>query len=260
MSTVLTSSYMRGGGTTDCFTHLTSSSSAAASARPRKTSLVPQLASEDIPPSVNAFQVTKFLGRGGFGEVHVGEEEGDRKVALKFIRKADINTLVAAERTLREIQCLLALDNKHIIKLHGTHDIPNFLVLEFELAEGGDLHQYLASRGTTAKEIRLPEDDARKVFHQIVHAVSYAQMRSIVHRDLKLENVLLAKADSLDVVLLADFGLAQCFRPGQMLKIEEQCGTLSVLAPELFVTDEVDAPAIDVWSMGVILYTMLCGR
>ena len=195
---------MYSGAISETFRHRAASSSA----RSRKISYVEQIASDDIPTSVNSWQITRFLGRGGFGEVHVGED-GDRKVALKFLRKSDINTLVAAERTSREIQCLFALNNRNIIKLHGTHDMHNFLVLEFDLADGGDLHRYLISRGTTAREIRLPEADARKVFHQIVNAVSYAQIQSIVHRDLKLENVLLASPGSLDVVLLADFGLAQ---------------------------------------------------
>jgi serine/threonine protein kinase len=77
--------------------------------------------------------------------------------------------------------------------------------------EGGDLHKYLSSRGSTSKEMAISEEDARPVFHQLLSAISYAHNQHICHRDLKLENILL-KDKSLSLVKIADFGLSDFYR------------------------------------------------
>lgn len=141
-------------------------------------------------------------------------------------------------------------------------------VLIFELMEGGDLWGYQRNLGETRgpdiveggfglPPMALREEVARAVFHQIVSGIAYAHNQHICHRDLKLENILL-KNKNLEVVKIADFGLSAFYRPGTNL--QTNCGTLSFLAPEVFKGTANAGPPLDVWALGVILFSMLCGR
>lgn len=209
--------------------------------------------------NIGGFRVGKVLGRGAFGEVRMGKHHltGER-VALKFLRKSEILTIGAAERTATEIQCLDALKHNNIIQLLTQLESPLNVVFVFELMEGGDLYGYLCARGTTPQQMSLPEEEARPLFHQILSAVGYAHNQHICHRDLKLENILLKGVNSLALVKIADFGLSDFYRPGVNKK--SYCGTLSFLAPEVFKGTSNAGPPLDIWSMGVILFAILCGR
>merc|ERR1711871_282242 len=173
-------------------------------------------------------------------------------------RKADIATIGAAERTAVEIQCLSALKHQNIIRLESHIDSPAHVVLVFELMEGGDLQKYLLSRREMFEKMALTENEARPMFRQILSAISYAHNQHICHRDLKLENILLKGQGDLSQVKIADFGLSDFYRPGAMMK--SNCGTLSLLAPEVFRGTSNAGPPLDVWSLGVILFAVLCGR
>lgn len=214
---------------------------------------------EKIPHTIGGFKVGELLGRGGFGEVRVGEHHltGER-VALKFLRKSEIHSLFAAERTNTEIQCLQALKHNNIIRLQQHLETTHHVVLVFELMEGGDLLKFLVQRKAAGQaKASLSEEEARHVFYQVVSAVSYAHNQHICHRDLKLENILL-KDPSINLVKIADFGLSDFYRPGATMKCS--CGTLSFLAPEVFKGTANAGPPLDVWSLGVILFALLCGR
>lgn len=140
-------------------------------------------------------------------------------------------------------------------------------VLIFELMEGGDLWGYqrqLAEQrerdspgASGLPPMALREEDARSVFQQIVAGIAYAHNQHICHRDLKLENILL-KNKNLEIVKIADFGLSAFYRPGST--VLTNCGTLSFLAPEVFKGTSNAGPPLDVWALGVILFSMLCGR
>ena len=118
--------------------------------------------------SLGPFLIGDMLGKGGFGEVRVGTNQlNGEKVALKFLRKSEIMNLVAAERTATEIQVLSTLKHPHIIQLVMHLETPKYVVLAFELMNGGDLYKYLCARGTTTAEIALTEPEARKVFLQV---------------------------------------------------------------------------------------------
>jgi len=164
----------------------------------------------------------------------------------------------AAERTTTEIQCLTALRHANIIRLYSHTESTQHVVLVFEIMEGGDLYRFLIARGSTAQAVALPEDQARPVFQQLVNALSYAHNQHICHRDLKLENVLLKGEGSLAVVKIADFGLSDFYRPGAVMKAS--CGTLCFQSPETFKSSASAGPPLDVWSLGVILFSVLCGR
>lgn len=181
--------------------------------------------SESIPAIISGYKVGKVLGRGGFGEVRMGEHQlTNEAVALKFLRKAEILSMGAAERTTTEIQCLTALKHQNIIRLMQHVESPHHVVLIFELMEGGDLFNYLLEKqkeagitdlsptsGQHASLSVVTEEEARHVFAQVLSAIGYAHNQHICHRDLKLENILL-KTKNLSVVKIADFGLSAFYR------------------------------------------------
>ncbi|KAF0700242.1 Aste57867_9197 [Aphanomyces stellatus] len=206
---------------------------------------------------VGGYRVTTLLGRGGFGEVRLGVHQlTNEKVALKFILKNEMGSLGDVERTTTEIQCLTALNHPSIIKLIRVFNEPNHVVLVFELLEGGDLFHHLAHLPPGAGG--LTEEEGAIVFSQILSGVGYAHNQHICHRDLKLENILLQSKNDLNSVKIADFGLSDFYRPGAMAKTT--CGSISYLPPEVFRGTSNAGPPLDVWSLGVILFAIVCGR
>uniref|UniRef100_A0A8C8FKG8 non-specific serine/threonine protein kinase n=1 Tax=Oncorhynchus tshawytscha TaxID=74940 RepID=A0A8C8FKG8_ONCTS len=121
-----------------------------------------------------------------------------------------------------------------------------YLVTEY--ASGGEIFDHLVAHG------RMAEKDARRKFKQIVAAVHFCHCRNIVHRDLKAENLLL---DHNLNIKIADFGFSNLFSRGQLLKT--WCGSPPYAAPELFEGKEYDGPKVDIWSLGVVLYVLVCG-
>lgn len=125
---------------------------------------------------------------------------------------------------------------------------PTDIIIVLEYA-GGELFNYIVNNG------RMPEPRARKFFQQLISGIEYSHKLKIVHRDLKPENVLLD--DDLNVKI-ADFGLSNEIKDGDFLKTS--CGSPNYAAPEVIRGGLYTGPEIDVWSCGVILYVMLCGR
>ena len=125
---------------------------------------------------------------------------------------------------------------------------PTDIIFVLEYA-GGELFNYIVANG------RMPEHRARKFFQQIISGIEYSHRLKIVHRDLKPENVLLD--DDLNVKI-ADFGLSNEISDGDFLTTS--CGSPNYAAPEVIRGGVYAGPEIDVWSSGVILFVMLCGR
>jgi MAP/microtubule affinity-regulating kinase len=154
-----------------------------------------------------------------------------------------------ANKLFREVRIMKLLNHKNIIKLYEVIDTPEELYIIMEYAQGGEVFDYLLAHG------RIKEKDARKFFRQIVSAVDYCHQMRIVHRDLKAENLLL-DAD-LQQVKIADFGFSNQFVPGNHLNT--WCGSPPYAAPELFQGKEYVGPEVDIWSLGVVLYVLVCG-
>ncbi|KAG0757075.1 hypothetical protein G6F57_012543 [Rhizopus arrhizus] len=151
-------------------------------------------------------------------------------------------------RVKREIQYLKLLRHPHIIKLYEVITTPTDIIMVIEYA-GKELFNYIVEKG------KLSEDDARRFFQQIICAVEYCHRHKIAHRDLKPENLLL---DANNNVKIADFGLSNIMTDGDFLKTS--CGSPNYAAPEVISGRLYAGPEVDVWSCGVILYVMLCGR
>ncbi|XP_069735477.1 serine/threonine-protein kinase SIK3-like isoform X2 [Phaenicophaeus curvirostris] len=140
------------------------------------------------------------------------------------------------------------LCHPHIIRLYQVMEAERMIHLVTEYASGGEIFDHLVAHG------RVAEKEARRKFKQIVAAVNFCHCRNIVHRDLKAENLLL---DANLNIKIADFGFSNIFTPGQLLKT--WCGSPPYAAPELFEGKEYDGPKVDIWSLGVVLYVLVCG-
>ena len=166
-----------------------------------------------------------------------------------------MNKTVASDAYLfkflpREMDLMQKICHPYIIECHSIFETESQALFVMELAQNGDLLDYINARH------RLPEYESRHIFGQIAEAVDFLHVHNICHRDLKCENILLSKAMN---VKLADFGFA-CDMA--VCPTRTPCGSYSYAAPELFVKPlhEYDGRKADVWSMGVILYAMTCGR
>ncbi|XP_067138239.1 serine/threonine-protein kinase SIK3-like isoform X2 [Centruroides vittatus] len=168
-------------------------------------------------------------------------------VAIKIVDKRQLDT-ENLKRMNREVQIMKLLNHPHIIQLYQVIDTEDMLYLVTEYASGGDIFDYLVLHE------RMEESKARKKFKQIISAISYCHKHYVVHRDLKAENLLL---DENMNIKIADFGFSNYFQSNKFLKT--WCGSPPYAAPELFEGKEYDGPKTDIWSLGVVLYVMVCG-
>ncbi|XP_050299463.1 SNF-related serine/threonine-protein kinase [Anthonomus grandis grandis] len=197
------------------------------------------------------YDLEETLGRGHFAVVKLARHVfTGEKVAVKVIDKSKLDE-VSRAHLFQEVRCMKLVQHPNVVRLYEVIDTATKLYLILELGDGGDLYDYIIRH-----EQGLPEEKAKDYFRQIVRAISYCHQLHVVHRDLKPENVVFFK--KLGVVKLTDFGFSNKFYPGQ--KLETSCGSLAYSAPEILLGDSYDAPAVDVWSLGVILYMLVCGQ
>eukprot|EP01017_Pseudomicrothorax_dubius_P042152 TRINITY_DN683_c0_g2_i1.p1 TRINITY_DN683_c0_g2~~TRINITY_DN683_c0_g2_i1.p1 ORF type:complete len:445 (+),score=96.60 TRINITY_DN683_c0_g2_i1:63-1397(+) len=193
----------------------------------------------------------KILGTGTYAVVRmmVDRREGHR-FAVKTYDKAKLGDPRKLKNVQREIEVLRLLDHPNVVKLVGDHETPKQIHLIMELKGQTSLYTYL--KGQPGR--RLPEKEARIIFRQIVEGLSYCHDQDVIHRDLKLENVVLDEANN---VKLIDFGFSICIPPTKLLNIF--CGTPSYMAPEIISKTPYKGKPTDVWAAGILLFTLLCG-
>ncbi len=208
----------------------------------------------DYSSVLNDYDRKDVLGEGGFGKVYYAvHRETNEKVAIKFM---DISHYLThadqIEEIYREADALQKLHHNNIINLYKAFVQRKEVILIMEYAGGGELKDKV-------EELKdLDEIYARTIFQQICSAMSYCHNRGLIHRDLKLENVLFKDKESA-IIKIVDFGIAGVCKAQQKDKTDS--GTLSYMPPEVLSGLNLDAgPAIDVWALGVMLYAMVYGK
>ncbi|XP_034091111.1 MAP/microtubule affinity-regulating kinase 3a isoform X2 [Gymnodraco acuticeps] len=203
---------------------------------------------EPQQPHVGNYRLLKTIGKGNFAKVKLARHIlTGREVAIKIIDKTQLNPN-SLQKLFREVRIMKILNHPNIVKLFEVIETERTLYLVMEYASGGEVFDYLVAHG------RMKEKEARAKFRQIVSAVQYCHQKHIVHRDLKAENLLL---DADMNIKIADFGFSNEFTMGN--KLDTFCGSPPYAAPELFQGKKYDGPEVDVWSLGVILYTLVSG-
>uniref|UniRef100_A0A914ZAB1 MAP/microtubule affinity-regulating kinase 3 n=1 Tax=Panagrolaimus superbus TaxID=310955 RepID=A0A914ZAB1_9BILA len=197
---------------------------------------------------IGKYKLLKTIGKGNFAKVKLAKHiPTGMEVAIKIIDKTALNQS-SLQKLFREVRIMKQLDHPNIVKLYQVMETEQTLYLVMEYASGGEVFDYLVAHG------RMKEKEARAKFRQIVSAVQYLHSKNIIHRDLKAENLLL---DSAMNIKIADFGFSNNFSVGS--KLDTFCGSPPYAAPELFQGKRYDGPEVDVWSLGVILYTLVSG-
>uniref|UniRef100_A0A8C9WRC1 Microtubule affinity regulating kinase 2 n=1 Tax=Scleropages formosus TaxID=113540 RepID=A0A8C9WRC1_SCLFO len=196
-------------------------------------------ATTEEQPHIGHYRLLKTIGKGNFAKV---------KLARHVLTGKEYHLFVCLPQLFREVRIMKLLNHPNIVKLFEVIETEKTLYLVMEYASGGEVFDYLVAHG------RMKEKEARAKFRQIVSAVQYCHQKCIVHRDLKAENLLL---DADMNIKIADFGFSNEFTLGN--KLDTFCGSPPYAAPELFQGKKYDGPEVDVWSLGVILYTLVSG-
>lgn len=153
------------------------------------------------------------------------------------------------KRTIREGALGRLLFHPHICRLYEMVPMTNHYYMLFEYVEGGQLLDYIVSHGS------LSEKYARKFARGVASALDYCHKNNVVHRDLKIENIMINQKGDIKII---DFGLSNLYSPKSLLKT--YCGSLYFAAPELLSAKPYTGPEVDVWSFGVVLYVLVCGK
>eukprot|EP01134_Creolimax_fragrantissima_P002973 CFRG2973T1 len=196
------------------------------------------------------YDVGRTVGEGGFAKVklahhkHTGEP-----IAIKIVDKTSLSK-VDVDRLTREVAALRTLKHQNICQLYEVYDCGDKLYMLMEYAPGGELFDYIVQKQ------RLKEHEARRFLRQIASSVAFCHKNNFVHRDLKPENLLL---DAQNNVKLIDFGLVSNPVEGHHVMLQTCCGSPAYAAPELIAGEEYVGVKADMWSLGVLLYALLCG-
>jgi len=195
------------------------------------------------------YDILEKLGSGTFATVKLArDKKTGEKWAAKIINKKAAGANM--DMLAREVEIMQTVSHKNVIYMREMFDTPTKLYLMMELVTGGELFDRIVNRGSYS------EKDASEVVRQIVEAIEYLHGIGIVHRDLKPENLLCATEAEDSSVKIADFGLSRIISEETMLKTA--CGTPGYVAPEVLKGKGYDK-AVDMWSVGVITYILLCG-
>ncbi|CAG9313378.1 unnamed protein product [Blepharisma stoltei] len=194
------------------------------------------------------YEMIRTVGEGGFGKVYVVKDKRTSAIkAMKEIPKINVDN---NKKVDEEIDILKELDHPNIMKIYEVYESSKSYYIISEFISGGELFDKIIAAKYISEKL------AAKYLHDIMGAINYCHSRGIVHRDLKPENLLLDSKDENANIKIIDFGISERLKSDA--KLRETIGTLYYMAPEV-VKGEYDQKC-DVWSAGVILYIMLCGR
>lgn len=190
-----------------------------------------------------------MLGEGAFATVQRGHDRNNKSFAVKIVKKQYLQKadLIGLQQ---EIDVLRTLEHPNILSFHKVYDEDECCYIVTEIMRGGDLYDRLSEKTFYS------ENEAKELCKILFDTMKYCHEKKVAHRDLKLENILLLTTDNDVDVKIADFGLAKYARNDYSLRT--QCGTPTYTAPEV-VRGFPYGTKVDMWSLGVILYTLLGG-
>ena len=192
------------------------------------------------------------LGKGSFSRVVLAHHVLlKKKVALKVITRSEIKDPYVKKNLWREVSIMLKLNHPNVVSLHEVCSYDNFFCLVMDMYPGGTLCDLLEKH----PDGKLGEVQTKSFLSQLVAGLKYIHSKGIIHRDIKPENIFLNKNNT--VAYIGDFGLSSFWMPGKQLKT--RCGSAEYAAPELFDKEVDYNQAVDVWSLGVLLYALLTG-
>ncbi|KAJ6552054.1 hypothetical protein DFH09DRAFT_1366444 [Mycena vulgaris] len=199
------------------------------------------------------YTLSKTLGAGSMGKVKLATHNiTGEKLAVKILPRTMSTAPKDASketRTLREAALSLLLHHPYICGMREMIVHQHHYYMVFEYVNGGQMLDYIISHG------RLRERVARKFARQIASALDYCHRNNVVHRDLKIENILISQTGNIKII---DFGLSNLYDPiGHLATF---CGSLYFAAPELLNAKVYTGPEVDIWSFGVVLYVLVCGK
>ncbi|KAI8914784.1 hypothetical protein PhCBS80983_g00816 [Powellomyces hirtus] len=195
------------------------------------------------------YELGSQLGTGAFSEVRLGTDRTNgKKFAVKIIDKSKCKGKEGMIDT--EVRILQKVRHENIIQMFEMYENENKICLVMELVTGGELFDDIVKRG------RYTEVDCARIIHKILLALNYLHDLGIVHRDLKPENLLLSDRSKRPKIMIGDFGLSKIFNDEEVMKTA--CGTPGYVAPEVLKRQGY-GKEVDLWSLGVITYILLCG-
>ena len=199
------------------------------------------------------YDLKEVIGKGKFGVVNLGiHKKTQQQVAVKIINKDSIKTLEDKELVRIEIGILKLCHHPNVVRLLDHLENEDYIFIVMEYIEGGTLGQYLKK-----KNFNFSERQASTIMSQIASGVKYLHKYGIVHRDLKPDNIMITQQNDFGVIKIMDFGLSKIVSTQETMV--DGYGTLSYVAPEVLLRTPYNKE-VDIWSMGVILYYMLCGH
>jgi len=194
------------------------------------------------------YEIGDEIGKGGFSVVKkCVDVQSGIMYAMKTIQKKYEEDVIVGKR---EIMVMKHMKHRNIIRLYDIFETPREMSLIMEYANAGEIFDVIASRGP------FSEPEVARIIQQILSALEYMHNMGFVHRDLKPENILMSLEDGEFVAKLADFGLAKDYEDEVLMTF---CGTPDYIAPEILRGEVGYTYAVDLWSLGVLTYTLLCG-
>lgn len=198
------------------------------------------------------YKVQGIIGKGKFSIVRMALHLATKtEVAIKVLFKEKM-TLEQQEFAKNEIAIMNLCQHPNIIQIYDVFENEDYLYIVMEKLNGGDLLDYFLN-----KKRKLDENRVKTIFHSLCRALFYIHSLGIIHRDIKLNNIVLINGLEDSDVKIVDFGFSKIFTPNSICN--EPFGTLSFVAPEILLGNNYDY-SIDIWSLGVCLFVMLSGH
>lgn len=204
--------------------------------------------------TIGDYQIESKIGQGAFGKVFLGAHIPTKeKVAIKILIKEQLSKHHLLSHIENEIQIHKRLHHESIVRYYSVIETKATMSMITEYCPNGELFAYIS----TNPNKKLSEKESCRLFQQLISGIDYLHHNNISHRDIKLDNLLLSEFNQLKII---DFGLSKVYNDVTQNLLSTQCGSPCYVAPEIVLGKQYSGEVIDIWSSGIVLYSMLCGH